>query len=188
MCTGLEKNIDLANKFTELTDPVRCPSPFFPTLYESIGLKYDWGISEVYQRRVFQNIGELMRRRGSYNSIRYLIRVLTGMECNLDYQRSPVKSYENTDLVAFQGYNKGDITVLEMKGETAQDTTEGYNKYDVVSFTPKVITNNDCSVKVYDNGVIEVKGSKLSADKDLSIKYTYTSAEKKNLSPEYTPC
>lgn len=180
---GLEKNIDLANKFTELTDPVRCPSPFFPTLYESIGLKYDWGISEVYQRRVFQNIGELMRRRGSYNSIRYLIRVLTGMECNLDYQRSPVKSYENTDLVAFQGYNKGDITVLEMKGETAQDTTEGYNKYDVVSFTPKVITNNDCRVKVYDNGVIEVKGSKLSADKDLSIGYTYTSAEKKKLKP-----
>lgn len=180
---GLEKNIDLANKFTELTDPVRCPSPFFPTLYESIGLKYDWGISEVYQRRVFQNIGELMRRRGSYNSIRYLIRVLTGMECNLDYQRSPVKSYENTDLVAFQGYNKGDITVLEMKGETAQDTTEGYNKYDVVSFTPKVITNNDCSVKVYDNGVIEVKGSKLSADKDLDISYTYTSAEKKKLKP-----
>lgn len=180
---GLEKSIDLANKFTELTDPVRCPSPFFPTLYESIGLKYDWGISEVYQRRVFQNIGELMRRRGSYNSIRYLIRVLTGMECNLDYQRSPVNSYENTDLVAFQGYNKGDITVLEMKGETAQDTTEGYNKYDVVSFTPKVITNNDCSVKVYDNGVIEVKGSKLSADKDLSIKYTYTSAEKKKLKP-----
>ncbi len=180
---GLEKSIDLANKFTELTDPVRCPSPFFPTLYESIGLKYDWGISEVYQRRVFQNIGELMRRRGSYNSIRYLIRVLTGMECNLDYQRSPVKNYENTDLVAFQGYNKGDITVLEMKGETAQDTTEGYNKYDVVSFTPKVITNNDCSVKVYDNGVIEVKGSKLSADKDLSIKYTYTSAEKKKLKP-----
>lgn len=180
---GLEKNIDLANKFTELTDPVRCPSPFFPTLYESIGLKYDWGISEVYQRRVFQNIGELMRRRGSYNSIRYLIRVLTGMECNLDYQRSPVKSYENTDLVAFQGYNKGDITVLEMKGETAQDTTEGYNKYDVVSFTPKVITSNDCRVKVYDNGVIEVKGSKLSADRDVNINYTYTSAEKKKLKP-----
>ena len=180
---GLEKNIDLANRFTELTDPVRCPSPFFPTLYESIGLKYDWGISEVYQRRVFQNIGELMRRRGSYNSIRYLIRVLTGMECNLDYQRNPVKNYENTDLVAFQGYNKGDITVLEMKGETAQDTTEGYNKYDVVSFTPKVITSNDCRVKVYDNGVIEVKGSKLSADKALGIGYTYTSAEKKKLKP-----
>lgn len=180
---GMDKNIELANKFTELTDPVRCPSPFFPTLYESIGLKYDWGISEIYHRRVFQNIGELMRRRGSYNSIRYLIRVLTGMECNLDYQRSPVKSYENTDLVAFQGYNKGDITVLEMKGETAQDTTEGYNKYDVVSFTTKVITSNDCRVKVYDNGVIEVKGSKLSADKDLSIGYTYTSAEKKKLKP-----
>ena len=70
-----------------------------------------------------------------------------------------------------------------MKGETAQDTTEGYNKYDVVSFTTKVITSNDCRVKVYDNGVIEVKGSKLSADKDLSIGYTYTSAEKKKLKP-----
>lgn len=180
---GLEKNIDLANKFTELTDPVRCPSPFFPTLYESIGLKYDWGINEIYHRRVFQNIGELMRRRGSYNSIRYLIRVLTGMECNLDYQRSPVKSYENTDLVAFQGYNKGDITVLEMKGETTQDTTEGYNVLDIVGAGIKTATSGDCRVKVHDNGVIEVKGSKLSADKNLNISYTYTSAEKKKLKP-----
>ena len=180
---GLEKSIDLANKFTELTDPVRCPSPFFPTLYESIGLKYDWGISEVYQRRVFQNIGELMRRRGSYNSIRYLIRVLTGMECNLDYQRSPVKSYENTDLVAFQGYNKGDITVLEMKGETAQDTTEGYNVFNITDSSTKVSTNGDCRVKVYDNGVIEVTGTKLSAGEDLGFSYTYTDDEKKKLKP-----
>lgn len=181
---GMDKNIELANKFTELTDPVRCPSPFFPTLYESIGLKYDWGINEIYHRRVFQNIGELMRRRGSYNSIRYLIRVLTGMECNLDYQRSPVKSYENTDLVAFQGYNKGDITVLEMKGETTQENTEGYNVFNIVSSSTKVSTNGDCTVKVYDTGVIEVKGSKLSSDKDLNLfSYRYTDDEKKKLKP-----
>lgn len=180
---GMDKNIELANKFTELTDPVRCPSPFFPTLYESIGLKYDWGINEIYHRRVFQNIGELMRRRGSYNSIRYLIRVLTGMECNLDYQRSPVKSYENTDLVAFQGYNKGDITVLEMKGETTQENTEGYNVFNIVSSSTKVSTNGDCTVKVYDTGVIEVKGSKLSRYKDLSFSYRYTDDEKKKLKP-----
>ena len=181
---GMDKNIELANKFTELTDPVRCPSPFFPTLYESIGLKYDWGINEIYHRRVFQNIGELMRRRGSYNSIRYLIRVLTGMECNLDYQRSPVKSYENTDLVAFQGYNKGDITVLEMKGETTQENTEGYNVYNTVAFSPKVITGGDCRVKVYDNGVIEVTGSKLSSDDSLgNLGYIYTDFEKKRLKP-----
>lgn len=177
---GLEKNIDLANKFTELTDPVRCPSPFFPTLYESIGLKYDWGISEVYQRRVFQNIGELMRRRGSYNSIRYLIRVLTGMECNLDYQRNPVKNYENTDLVAFQGYNKGDITVLEMKGETTQDTTEGYNVLDIVG---KTATSGDCRVKVYDNGVMQVTGTLLSDSSDMYISNNYTAEEKKKLKP-----
>lgn len=180
---GLEKNIDLANKFTELTDPVRCPSPFFPTLYESIGLKYDWGISEVYQRRVFQNIGELMRRRGSYNSIRYLIRVLTGMECNLDYQRSPVKSYENTDLVAFQGYNKGDITVLEMKGETTQDTTEGYNVFNIVGSTVKVGNSGDCRVKVYDNGVVEVTGNALSDSTNISIEYAHTAEEKKKFKP-----
>lgn len=180
---GMDKNIELANKFTELTDPVRCPSPFFPTLYESIGLKYDWGINEIYHRRVFQNIGELMRRRGSYNSIRYLIRVLTGMECNLDYQRSPVKSYENTDLVAFQGYNKGDITVLEMKGETTQENTEGYNVFNIVSSSTKLSTNGDCIVKVYDTGVIEVKGSKLSSKKDLSFSYRYTDDEKKKLKP-----
>ena len=177
---GLEKNIDLANKFTELTDPVRCPSPFFPTLYESIGLKYDWGISEVYQRRVFQNIGELMRRRGSYNSIRYLIRVLTGMECNLDYQRNPVKNYENTDLVAFQGYNKGDITVLEMKGETTQDTTEGYNVLDIVG---KTATSGDCRVKVYDNGVMQVTGTLLSDSSNMYISNNYTAEEKKKLKP-----
>lgn len=180
---GMDKNIELANKFTELTDPVRCPSPFFPTLYESIGLKYDWGISEIYHRRVFQNIGELMRRRGSYNSIRYLIRVLTGMECNLDYQRSPVKSYENTDLVAFQGYNKGDITVLEMKGETTQDTTEGYNVLDIVGAGIKTATSGDCRVKVYDNGVMQVTGTLLSGSSDIYISNNYTAEEKKKLKP-----
>lgn len=180
---GMKKNIDLANKFTELTDPVRCPSSFFPTLYESIGLKYDWGIGEIYHRRLFQNIGELMRRRGSYNSIRYLIRVLTGMECNLDYQRSPVKHYENTDIVSFQGYDRGDITVIEMRGNTAQQTTVGYNLFNSEFFYKKEDYSGNCTTKIYDNGTIEVTGSYLADDQDISFGYTYTDEERRKLKP-----
>lgn len=69
-----------------LVDPENIPDKFFPYLYESFGLEYFPDIDIVYQRKFLMNIGELIRRRGTFSSVQFLIKVLTGLEAELSYQ------------------------------------------------------------------------------------------------------
>lgn len=66
-----------------LIDPENIPEKFFPYLYESFGLEYFPDIDIVYQRKFLMNIGELIRRRGTFSSVQFLIKVLTGLEAEL---------------------------------------------------------------------------------------------------------
>lgn len=69
-----------------LIDPETIPEKFFPYLYESFGLEYFPDIDVSYQRKILMNIGELVRRRGTYSSVQFLIKVLTGLEAELSYK------------------------------------------------------------------------------------------------------
>lgn len=69
-----------------LIDPENIPEKFFPYLYESFGLEYFPDIDIVYQRKFLMNIGELIRRRGTFSSVQFLIKVLTGLEAELSYK------------------------------------------------------------------------------------------------------
>ena len=69
-----------------LIDPENIPEKFFPYLYESFGLEYFPDIDIVYQRKFLMNIGELIRRRGTFSSVQFLIKVLTGLEAELSYE------------------------------------------------------------------------------------------------------
>lgn len=55
----------------------------FPYLYESFGLEYFPDIDPKYQRKFILNLGELVRRRGTFSCVHYLIRALTGLESEL---------------------------------------------------------------------------------------------------------
>lgn len=66
-----------------LIDPENIPEKFFPYLYESFGLEYFPDIDTVYQRKFLMNIGELIRRRGTFSCVQFLIKVLTGLEAEL---------------------------------------------------------------------------------------------------------
>ena len=68
---------------TKLVDPEQCPAEFFPHLYESFGFTYFPDIPIAYQRKILANVGELRKRRGTYACVRYLVRVLTGIDVNL---------------------------------------------------------------------------------------------------------
>jgi P2-related tail formation protein len=83
--------IDYINSFKDLSDPEKCPDTVFPYLYESFGLTYQPSIDIKYQRKILKNIGELNKRRGTYNSIRYLVRVLTQLDIDLRNE----KTYNN---------------------------------------------------------------------------------------------
>jgi phage tail-like protein len=85
--SGYAPVIKDVNNFLNLLDPDICPSSFFKQLYESFGFTYTEGVSEKYMRKILGNAGELRKRRGTYSYVRYLVRVLTGMEVDLEYIR-----------------------------------------------------------------------------------------------------
>lgn len=79
-CKGV---IDDNEKMLTLFDPKAIPESLFPFLCKSFGLEYFPDIDVTYQRKLLSNLGELIRRRGTFSSVRYMIRVLTGLESEL---------------------------------------------------------------------------------------------------------
>lgn len=84
---GFEDAIKDTDNLLSLLDPETCPDEFVPYLCQSFGLDYSEDIDVVYQRRLLLNIGEIVRRRGTYSCVRFLSRALTGLEVDLTYQR-----------------------------------------------------------------------------------------------------
>lgn len=69
-----------------LIDPETIPEKFFPYLYESFGLEYFPDIDVSYHRKFLMNIGELIKRRGTFSCVQFLIKVLTGLEAELSFE------------------------------------------------------------------------------------------------------
>lgn len=84
---GYSAVLEDINDLNDLVDPEKCPKEFLPYLCASFGLEYFADIDDVYQRRLLSNVGEIMRRRGTYSCVRYLVRALTGLEVELSYFR-----------------------------------------------------------------------------------------------------
>ena len=70
-------------KILTLFDPNTVSDSLLPFLCESFGLEYFPDIEAKYQRKFVMNFGELVRRRGTFASVRYMIRALTGLESDL---------------------------------------------------------------------------------------------------------
>ena len=88
---GFCGSIEDIERVITLIDPETIPDKFFPYLYESFGLEYFPDIAVSYQRKFLLNIGELMRRRGTFSSVHFLIKVLTGLESELSYENGELK-------------------------------------------------------------------------------------------------
>lgn len=84
---GFDKAVEDINNFLYLVDPERCPENLFPYLYESFGIEYFPDIDIKYQRKFLSNIGALIKRRGTYTAVRYLVTTLTGLGVELSYER-----------------------------------------------------------------------------------------------------
>lgn len=79
--------IDGSNSILDLLDPEKCPEELLPLFYKSVGLTYFEDIGVEYHRRFLANFGALMKRRGTYRSIKYLVATLTGLDVDLQYER-----------------------------------------------------------------------------------------------------
>ena len=80
---GFSSSIDDITGILSLIDPKSIPEKFFPYLCESFGLEYFPDIDVTYQRKFLTNMGELVRRRGTFSSVHFLVRSLTGLEAEL---------------------------------------------------------------------------------------------------------
>lgn len=80
---GYKGAIEDIQKLLLLIDPKAIPEKLFPFLCGSFGLDYLPDIDVIYQRKFLLNLGELVRRRGTFSSVHYMIRALTGLESEL---------------------------------------------------------------------------------------------------------
>lgn len=69
-----------------LVDPMTIPEEYFPYLCESFGLTYFPDMDIAYQRKFLANIGELNKRKGTFASVQFLVRALTGLDCEFSYE------------------------------------------------------------------------------------------------------
>lgn len=133
-----------ARDIIKLVDPDNCPEEFLPYLVESFGITYFEDILPKYQRRIVANIGELIRRRGTYSGVTFLVRVLSGMNCTLEYFRG-----------TYQG-EEGRFLIVTMKAETTEQISEMDMSSYVVSqyvteFVPFYITVKTVAVVALQN-------------------------------------
>ena len=97
---GFKPIVDSVPGLFELIDPETCPDEWLWLLLECFGIPYFDDILPVYQRRLVSGIGELTRRRGTYACVRYLARLLTGMEVELTREDREGKIYLTVKLIA----------------------------------------------------------------------------------------
>lgn len=92
---GHDYLINGINQIPNLIDPQFCPPQYFPDFYESFGLSYFPEIDVKYHRKMLAHIGEIIKRKGTYAVVSYVVKVLTGLNVNMYYERGDHKDYPN---------------------------------------------------------------------------------------------
>lgn len=96
---GADLTVSEINGLLKLVDPENCPEEYFPVLYNSFGLEYYPDVGVEYHRKFLSNYGELKRRRGTYSGVRFLARVLTGLDVDLSYLRGEYQDQYGRHLI-----------------------------------------------------------------------------------------
>ena len=84
---GLGDTLPKIANLKTLVDPLTCPPQFLPALASSWGLPYSEEIGVYFNRKFLSCIGEFMKRRSTMGGVKYIIRVLTGFDSDLEYER-----------------------------------------------------------------------------------------------------
>lgn len=89
-------NLGGIENLLELVDPQTCPDSFLPYYCKSFGLEWFPDLAKTpigmanhdyYNRTFLCNVGEIIRRRGTESCIKFIAKVLTGMDVTLSYMR-----------------------------------------------------------------------------------------------------
>ena len=114
---GSDDILKSINGVRNFSDPLKCPSEDLPTLCESWGITYDPSIPEMYQRKQLAYIGELYKRKGTFSCIKYLVRTVTGLDCDLMYSKDLQTGERKFDVVLI-AQSIQDITTGKVQKDT----------------------------------------------------------------------
>ena len=130
-----------------LIDPETIPEKFFPYLYESFGLEYFPDIDVSYQRKFLMNIGEFIKRRGTFAGVQFLIKVLTSIEADMSFE-------DNTLSIVLLAKNLKEVTEIETSMEVIRNFIQTQIPYFI---TPKVTASINTQIipsKSYSHSVV----------------------------------
>lgn len=113
-----------------LVNPETCPAKYLPYLYASWGLPYFEDIGIYYNRKFLSNIGEFLRRRGTIGGIRYMVRTLTGLECDIEYERIMTDRIQARNLyITLVAKSISKLTSLELTANVVNRFLEQHVPY-----------------------------------------------------------
>lgn len=118
---GFHKALEDIEGILLLIDPNKIQEQFFPYLCESFGLQYFPDMDVTYQRRFLMNVGEIIRRRGTYSCIHYFTKVLTGLDSSLTYREGVNPEDPNTLEVALLANTLEDFDKIEISEKVVMD-------------------------------------------------------------------
>lgn len=119
--------IDGEENLPNLINPLKCPEEFLPYLSWCYGLTYYPSIPAIYYRKILNNITELNRRRGTKGCLRYLCRVLTGMEINITYEELSKSSRILT--IELLAESIADVTNMDLSIQVISVFIKGFVPY-----------------------------------------------------------
>lgn len=118
---GFHKALEDIEGILLLIDPNKIQEQFFPYLCESFGLQYFPDMDVTYQRRFLMNVGEIIRRRGTYSCIHYFTKVLTGLDSSLTYKEGVNPEDPNTLEVALLANTLEEFDKIEISEKVVMD-------------------------------------------------------------------
>lgn len=132
---GFSQIISGINEFITLIDPDKIPEEFLPHLCNSFGLTYFPDLDSTYQRKFLSNVGEIMKRRGTYAGIHYLAKSLTGLESELEFRHDYEGETGNFLLIFIVSESARDFDNIEVSMKAIQE----YVGYQVPFFITPVV-------------------------------------------------
>lgn len=145
---GFAHIIEGVNEFITLIDPDKIPEEFLPHLCNSFGLTYFPDLDSTYQRKFLSNVGEIMKRRGTYAGIHYLAKSLTGLDSELSFIHEYEGQQGNFLLISIVSESAKDFDNIEVSMKAIQD----YVGYQIPYFITPIVLKQIKS-KHIDSGV-----------------------------------
>lgn len=148
----------------ELIDPENCPDSFLVYFCKSLGL--DWfpdlatteGQTHDYYNRTFlSHIGEIIKRRGTESCIKYIAKVLTGMEVDIRYSRDLAPNGDTRARILWvdvQAGNAEDIDKVNVKASIIRRYINSQIPYYITASAVNYNLHKETKTTVYDSGYV----------------------------------